>query len=71
MAVILERPSGGEALAFDDVLLTPGYSAVLPADRTRRLPGRVGSKGPTMQKCRWETAALSLGHRAGRRLQSM
>src|SRR5204863_4772787 len=32
MAVIMERQSGGEALAFDDVLLTPGYSTVLPAD---------------------------------------
>jgi IMP dehydrogenase len=32
MAVIIERQSGGEALAFDDVLLTPGYSTVLPAD---------------------------------------
>jgi IMP dehydrogenase len=38
MAVIMERPSGGEALAFDDVLIEPGYSAVLPGDtdiRTR------------------------------------
>jgi len=38
MAVIMERQSGGEALAFDDVLLAPGYSAVLPGDadiRTR------------------------------------
>src|SRR6202011_1977680 len=38
MAVIMERHAGGEALAFDDVLLAPGYSAVLPADadiRTR------------------------------------
>ena len=38
MAVIMERQSGGEALAFDDVLLAPGYSAVLPAEtdiRTR------------------------------------
>src|SRR6266567_3129850 len=32
MAVIMERQSGGEALAFDDVLLAPGYSAVLPGD---------------------------------------
>src|SRR5258708_22172762 len=38
MAVIMERQSGGEALAFADVLLTPGYSRVLPGDtdiRTR------------------------------------
>jgi IMP dehydrogenase len=38
MAVIMERQNGGEALAFDDVLLAPGYSAVLPAEtdiRTR------------------------------------
>ena len=38
MAAIVESLTGGEALAFDDVLLTPGYSSVLPADadiRTR------------------------------------
>ena len=38
MAAIVESLSGGEALAFDDVLLTPGYSSVLPAEadiRTR------------------------------------
>ena len=29
MAVIMERQSGGEALAFDDVLLTPGYSTAV------------------------------------------
>src|SRR5262245_13402337 len=32
MAVIMERQSGGEALAFDDVLLTPGYATVLPGE---------------------------------------
>jgi IMP dehydrogenase len=38
MAAIVESLTGGEALAFDDVLLTPGYSTVLPSDadiRTR------------------------------------
>ncbi len=38
MAVIVESQTGGEALAFDDVLLTPGYSTVIPAQadiRTR------------------------------------
>jgi len=32
MAEIIESATGREALAFDDVLLAPGYSAVLPAD---------------------------------------
>ncbi len=32
MAAIIESQTGGEALAFDDVLLTPGYSTVLPAE---------------------------------------
>src|SRR4051812_1477332 len=38
MARFMESGFGKEALAFDDVLLTPGYSTVLPADadvRTR------------------------------------
>ncbi len=38
MAAIVESLTGGEALAFDDVLLTPGYSTVLPSEadiRTR------------------------------------
>ncbi len=38
MAAIIESPYGGEALAFDDVLLEPGYSTVLPGEadiRTR------------------------------------
>jgi IMP dehydrogenase len=38
MAAIIESQTDGEALAFDDVLLTPGYSTVLPAQadiRTR------------------------------------
>jgi IMP dehydrogenase len=38
MAQIMETAFGKEALAFDDVLLAPGYSTVLPADadiRTR------------------------------------
>src|SRR5262245_81584 len=36
MAVIMERHSGGEALAFDDVLLAPGYSSAPPADTAIR-----------------------------------
>ena len=32
MAILIEPSAGREALAFDDVLLTPAYSAVLPAD---------------------------------------
>src|SRR5260221_1786381 len=32
MAEIIESPTGKEALAFDDVLLAPGYSTILPAD---------------------------------------
>jgi IMP dehydrogenase len=32
MATIIQSSTGGEALAFDDVLLSPGYSTVLPAD---------------------------------------
>jgi IMP dehydrogenase len=32
MAEFIETASGREALAFDDVLLAPGYSAVLPSD---------------------------------------
>ena len=32
MAVIMERQSGGEALTFDDVLLQPGHSEVLPGE---------------------------------------
>jgi len=32
MAQMIERPAGGEALAFDDVLLAPAYSAVLPGE---------------------------------------
>jgi IMP dehydrogenase len=32
MAILIEPFAGREALAFDDVLLTPAYSAVLPAD---------------------------------------
>jgi IMP dehydrogenase len=32
MATLLEPPTGREALAFDDVLLVPAYSAVLPGD---------------------------------------
>ena len=32
MAAIIESPHGGEALAFDDVLLKPGYSTVLPGE---------------------------------------
>jgi IMP dehydrogenase len=38
LAAIIEPSTGREALSFDDVLLAPGYSAVLPADtdvRTR------------------------------------
>ncbi len=38
MAAIIESQTDGEALAFDDVLLTPGYSTVLPGEadiRTR------------------------------------
>src|SRR5256714_9108235 len=38
MATLIEPAAGNEALAFDDVLLVPGYSSVLPADadiRTR------------------------------------
>src|SRR5665811_1741840 len=32
MAILIEPSEGREALAFDDVLLTPAHSAVLPAD---------------------------------------
>ena len=32
MAILIEPSAGREALAFDDVLLTPGYSTVLPGD---------------------------------------
>jgi len=32
MATIIEPSTGREALAFDDVLLTPGYSQVLPGE---------------------------------------
>ena len=32
MAVLIEPSAGREALAFDDVLLTPGYSTVLPGE---------------------------------------
>jgi IMP dehydrogenase len=32
MAALIETAFGREALAFDDVLLAPGYSAVLPAE---------------------------------------
>jgi IMP dehydrogenase len=32
MARLMETAFGREALAFDDVLLAPGYSNVLPAD---------------------------------------
>ncbi|HVZ13178.1 MAG TPA: IMP dehydrogenase [Bauldia sp.] len=32
MAVIMEPSTGREALAFDDVLLSPGYSQVLPGE---------------------------------------
>ena len=32
MALLIEPSSGREALAFDDVLLQPGYSTVLPGD---------------------------------------
>ena len=32
MATLIEPATGREALAFDDVLLVPGYSAVLPTD---------------------------------------
>ncbi len=32
MARLIEHSTGREALAFDDVLLTPGYSAVLPGE---------------------------------------
>ena len=32
MAILIEPSAGREALAFDDVLLTPAYSAVLPVD---------------------------------------
>jgi IMP dehydrogenase len=38
MATLIEPATGREALAFDDVLLAPGYSEVMPADadiRTR------------------------------------
>jgi IMP dehydrogenase len=38
MATLVEHPTGREALAFDDVLLVPAYSSVMPADadiRTR------------------------------------
>src|SRR5689334_6212437 len=38
MAVIVESSTGREALTFDDVLLEPGHSEVLPAEvdlRTR------------------------------------
>src|SRR5438128_9461891 len=38
MATLIEPAAGNEALAFDDVLLVPGYSTVLPGDadiRTR------------------------------------
>jgi len=36
MAAIVESLTGGEALAFDDVLLTPGYSTVLPSEADTR-----------------------------------
>ena len=32
MAILIEPSSGREALAFDDVLLQPGYSEVLPGE---------------------------------------
>src|SRR4029078_10582753 len=32
MAEIVQSPFGAEALAFDDVLLAPGYSNVLPGE---------------------------------------
>src|SRR5665213_4417076 len=32
MALLIEPSSGREALAFDDVLLQPGYSTVLPGE---------------------------------------
>jgi IMP dehydrogenase len=32
MAQMIQSTSGAEALAFDDVLLAPGYSTVLPAE---------------------------------------
>ena len=34
MASIVQPSTGSEALAFDDVLLVPGYSTVLPAEAT-------------------------------------
>jgi IMP dehydrogenase len=36
MAILIEPSSGREALAFDDVLLQPGYSAVLPGEADLR-----------------------------------
>jgi IMP dehydrogenase len=36
MATLIESAAGNEALAFDDVLLVPGYSSVLPGDADLR-----------------------------------
>src|SRR5262245_43802387 len=38
MAILVDAPAGREALAFDDVLLVPAYSTVMPGEadiRTR------------------------------------
>ena len=50
MAAIIESPNGGEALAFDDVLLKPGYSTVLPgeADIHTRLTRSIGLNLPIL-----------------------
>ena len=50
MAAIIESLTGGEALAFDDVLLIPGYSSVLPAqaDIRTRLTRTIGLNLPIL-----------------------